>query len=399
MSLPVAVTAFSVVTAAGLGHDGMVEALTTHRGGLEPFEEPAGELRTCVGRVPATSDVRLPTALAAYDCRNNRLAELAITLDVFDARVADAVARFGAGRVGVVLGTSTSGIGAGEAAYARRDAAGRLPADFDFHHTHELSSLADYVRRRLALAGPAYTVSAACASSAKTFVDGAQLIAANVCDAVVVGGVDSLCDTSLRGFQALQLLSPEPCRPNDAARRGICIGEAGALALLERSGPENEDAPRLIGYGESTDAHHLASPHPEGVGAQLAMEEALERAAIRADAIDYVNMHGTGSHVNDWVEDGAVFRVLGARASCSSTKGWTGHTLGAAGAVEAAIALLAIGHGMVPGNLNLQTADPAFSCRFQRETEARPIRTVLSNSFGFGGNNCCLIFGRAGDVA
>lgn len=391
------ITAYSCATATGLGVDAMRRALIDHQGGLEPYAESAGGLNTFVGRVAASDAVTLPEHLRRFDCRNNRLAELALGLDGFDARVAAVAAKYGATRIGVVLGTSTSGIGEAERAYVNRDAAGNLPDDFHFHETHELSSLADYVRARLALQGPAYVISTACASSAKTFVDGAQLIEAGLCDAVVIGGVDSLCDTSLRGFQSLQLLSTRPCRPNDASRDGISIGEAGCFALMERTDDANACAPRFVGYGESSDAYHMSAPHPEGLGAVLAMQGALRSAGLHPHEIDYINMHGTGSEANDAVEAAAIARVFGDRIPCSSTKGWTGHVLGAAGIAEALISLLCLNHGLLPGNLNLQQVDPAFTCALQHQTEARQLNTVMSNSFGFGGNNCCLIFDRRGE--
>lgn len=398
MNTPLPITAFTCATAVGLGVDVLRQALFDHRGGLTPYMESAGGLNTFVGQVAESDAVTLPGHLQRFDCRNNRLAELALGLDGFDESVAAVVAKYGAERIGVVLGTSTSGIGEAERAYANRDDAGDLPDTFHFRETHELSSLASYVRARLSLLGPAYIISTACASSAKTFVDGAQLIATGLCDAVVVGGVDSLCDTSLRGFQSLQLLSPAPCRPNDAAREGICIGEAGCFALLQREDDADTGAPRFIGFGESADAHHMSSPHPEGLGAVMAMQEALRIAGLQPHDIDYINMHGTGSQVNDAVEAAAIARVFGEHVSCSSTKGWTGHALGAAGIAEAVISLLCLNHGFVPGNLNLQYADPTFTCALQHRTETRQLNAVMSNSFGFGGNNCCLIFAR-GDAA
>ncbi len=391
---PLPITAFSCATAAGLGMDAMHHALIDHQGGLEPYAEAAGELNTFVGRVAASDAVMLPEHLRRFDCRNNRLAELALGLDGFDACVASVAEKYGATRVGVVLGTSTSGIGEAERAYMSRDVAGGLPDDFHFCETHELSSLADYVRARLSLQGPAYVISTACASSAKTFVDGAQLIESDLCDAVVIGGVDSLCDISLRGFQSLQLLSSTPCRPNDISRDGISIGEAGCFALMERVDGTNTDAPRFVGYGESSDAYHMSGPHPEGKGAVLAMQGALRCAGLDPHEIDYINMHGTGSKANDAVEAAAISFVFGENVPCSSTKGWTGHVLGAAGIAEALISLISLNHGLLPGNLSLQEADPTFTCALQHLTEARQLNAVLSNSFGFGGNNCCLIFAR-----
>lgn len=391
---PVPITAHTCTSAVGLGTAALHRALVEHRGGLRPHAETEGALKTFVGRIDAVDGVRLPPDLAAFDCRNNRLAELALAQDGFLNHVAAAIARHGRRRIGLVLGTSTSGIASGEQAFRHRDAEGRLPSNFDFGRTQELVSLADFVRARLGVEGPAYVISTACASSTKAFVDGARLIAAGLCDAVVVGGVDTLCDTSLRGFQALQLLAPEPCTPNDADRKGISIGEAGAFALLERPRSETARMPHLVGSGESSDAHHMSTPHPEGVGARLAMEAALRTAGLTPADIDYVNMHGTGSLVNDRVEDLAISRSLGTQVPCSSTKGWTGHTLGAAGGVEAVIALLCLTQGFVAGHLRLDCPDPTFTCALQERTQERAVSHVLTNNFGFGGNNCCLVFSR-----
>jgi 3-oxoacyl-[acyl-carrier-protein] synthase I len=293
----------------------------------------------------------------------------------------------------VVLGTSTSGILSSEHAYRQRDpVTGALPAGFDYDHTHDLFSLARFVREALGLRGPASVISTACSSAAKAFGEAALLIDAGVCDAAVVGGADSLCGMTLYGFNALELLASGPCRPFAADRDGISIGEAAAFALLE---PPGAGPVSLLGFGASADAHHMSSPHPEGLGAVLAMREALESAGLAAADIDYVNFHGTGTRANDATEDRAVLEVLGPEVPCSSTKGWSGHTLGTAGALEAVIGALCIQHGFMPGCLNLGTADPACGCTILTETVLRPVRRVLSNSFGFGGSNCSLVLGAS----
>jgi 3-oxoacyl-[acyl-carrier-protein] synthase-1 len=251
------------------------------------------------------------------------------------------------------------------------------------------------VRARLGLQGPAATVSNACASSAKVFAQAERLIDADVCDAAVVGGVDSLCLTTLYGFRSLELLSAEPCRPCDERRDGISIGEAGGFALLEKA-PSAQGDVALLGYGESSDGYHMSSPHPEGAGALLAMSDALARGGVQPGEVDYVNLHGTGTPANDRAEDAALHKLFGGATPASSTKGWTGHTLGAAGIVEAAISVLCLERGFLPGTLNTGRPDPALRSRIVLESEDRPLAHVLSNSFGFGGNNCSLLFGRAG---
>ena len=384
---PLALTATAVVSAIGRGTAETAHALWTDRSGLRPNDfDGAG----WIGRVPELEAHRLPAALAAFDCRNNRLADLALQTDGFVAAVAAATRRYGADRIAVVLGTSTSGVQASEDAFADRDAGGALPAWFDYDGTHDMFSAARYVRAALGLRGPALVVSTACASSAKTFIDAGHLIAAGLCDAAVVGGVDTLCRLTLRGFAALELVSPVPCRPCDAGRSGISIGEAAGFALLERG-----DGPlHLLGAAATSDGYHMSSPHPAGAGAAGAMQGALASAGLTPDAVDYVNLHGTGTKANDAMEDAAVTAVFGPGMACSSTKGWTGHTLGACGIVGAVIAGLAMEAGALPRCLGLAAVDPAFRAAVLAETAHRPVRRVAVNSFGFGGINCTLLLGR-----
>jgi len=207
----------------------------------------------------------------------------------------------------------------------------------------------------------------------------------------VVGGVDSLCLTTLYGFNALELLSPEICRPWDAHRNGLSLGEGASFALLQRDAPEPMGW--LLGCGESSDGHHMSAPHPEGAGAALAMRGALAQAGLDAGAIDYVNLHGTATPNNDAAEDLAVCAVFGREVPVSSTKGATGHTLGAAGAIESAVTLLALQEGLVPAGLNLRAPDPALHANYQPQPLRRPLRAAANNSFGFGGSNACLVFG------
>lgn len=375
----------------------MHEALANRRGGLGPCDfEP--RLQTVVGEVAGLADVALPAALAHFDCRNNRLAQLALEADGFADAVATARERYGAARIGVMLGTSTSGIHQTELAYQRRDPeTGALPADFQFEFTHDLLASTRFVREALQLRGPQAMVSTACSSSAKVFASAWRLMTTGVCDAVVVGGVDSLCLNTLYGFSSLELVSDEATTPCAADRKGINIGEAAGFALLEW--PERAvDAGSgivLLGYGESSDAYHMSTPRPDGEGAALAMARALERASLKGSDIDYINMHGTASQVNDAMEDKAISRVCGTDTAASSTKGWTGHTLGAAGITEAAIAFAAITHQFRPGTLNTKAVDPSFTSRILLDNETGTVRRVLSNSFGFGGSNCALVFGVA----
>ena len=388
---PLFITASTIVSAIGRGGAATLEALRARRSGLRPCDF-AGVTGGHIGRVEGLEAHVLPAELVRFDCRNNRLADLALRTDGFADRVREARERHGPTRIAVVVGTSTSGILATEEAYRARDPrTGALPEAFDYQHTHDLFSLARFVRDALGLRGPTMTVSTACASSARSFVDAHHLIEAGVCDAAIVGGADSLCRMTLHGFAALDLNSPTPCRPCDAQRAGISIGEAAGFALLEREG----DGPALLGYGATSDGYHMSAPHPEAAGAIGAMAQALDRAGLGSRDIDYVNLHGTGTRANDAMEDLAVAEVFGTDTPCSSVKAWTGHALGAAGIVEAGIAALCIRDGFMPGCLNVSDVDPAFRARVLVGNADHPVRRVISNSFGFGGANCSLILGAA----
>ena len=393
---PVRLSRYTMTSCLGSGLDATLAALRARSSGLAPCSFETVRLNTHIGEVAGVDDVRLAAELRDYDCRNNRLAELALRQDGFDAAVRAAIARHGRSRIGVFLGTSTSGILQTELAYRRRDpASGALPPDFKYATTHNSYSLASFVRRRFALSGPATVISTACSSGAKVFAAAARLMAAGVIDAAIVGGVDSLCLTTLYGFNSLELLSPQPCRPFDAQRNGISIGEAAGFILLEASG-HDDGVVLLLGAGESSDAHHMSSPHPDGLGARMAMEAALASASLRPDDVDYINLHGTATQTNDAAEDKAVFGLFGERVPVSSTKGATGHTLGAAGAIESVICALALTRGFMPGGgVNMRTPDPRLNSRYLIDNEDQALRRVLSNSFGFGGTNCALLFGVA----
>jgi 3-oxoacyl-[acyl-carrier-protein] synthase I len=397
---PLYLSHFTATTCLGRGLAANLAALREERGGLAPCRFETVHVDTCVGEVEGVDAENLPPALAAFDCRNNRLAALGLAQDGFVASVAAARERYGAHRIGVFIGTSTSGILQAELAYRRRDAVtGALPGDFVYAKTQNTFSVADFAQRTLQLTGPATAVSSACSSSAKVFGSAARMIEAGLIDAAVVGGVDSLCLTTLYGFSSLQLTSPRPCRPFDRDRDGLSIGEAAAFFLVERlpAAPE-PDAILLLGVGESSDAYHMSSPHPDGMGARMAMAQALAGAGLAPAAIDYINLHGTGTRSNDQVEGRAVLALFGDATRCSSTKGAVGHTLGAAGGVEAVISALALRHGFMPAGANLRELDPALPLAYLMHNEAQAPSRVLSNSFGFGGTNCSLVLGRADTV-
>lgn len=393
---PLPITHATLTTALGAGQPAHLEALQAQRSGLQPCSFEDVDLAGWIGRVEGIDDPSLPPELHAWESRNNRLAWLALQQDGFIEAVNAARARWGAHRVAVLLGTSTSGILESEHAYRRRDAGGALPPDFSYAHTHSTAALAQFVAQALGVTGPSWIVSTACSSGAKVFGDAARMIEAGWIDAAVVGGVDSLCLTTLYGFHSLQLFSPDVCRPWDAGRNGISLGEGAAFALLQRE-PVAGHAPAgmLLGFGESSDGYHMSSPHPEGTLAAAAMRQALAQAGLEPGEIDYINLHGTGTPSNDASEDCAVQAVFGRNVPCSSTKGATGHTLGAAGGVEAVIGLLALRHGLMPGGLNVRERDPALGIHYLQANRNAPVRHVLSNSFGFGGSNASLVLGAA----
>ncbi len=389
----------TATTCLGTGLNAQLSALRDGRTGLAPCDFDIVDLDTWIGAVAGVDKVRLPESLADFECRNNRLAELALRQDEFSEAVGQAIARHGPERIGLFLGTSTSGILQTEQAYRRLDDSGALPADFHYAQTDNTYSLAGYVRQRFGLQGPACVVSSACSSSAKVFGTAQRMIAAGLIDCALVGGVDSLCLTTLYGFNSLELLSSEPCRPFDVARHGLSLGEAAAFVLLERAPaqPAADDV-MLLGVGESSDAYHMSSPHPDGLGARIAMQQALAQAGLAPSDIGYINLHGTATFSNDAAEANAVSTLFGAAVPCSSTKGATGHTLGAAGGVEAVITMLALRHGLLPGSPGTSNLDPAIwdaaPLNYVMSVRKTSFRIGLSNSFGFGGTNCSLVLAR-----
>lgn len=413
---PLRISAYTATTALGHGRQAQLDALRARRSGLRrndfgPARSDGSLLPTWIGRVDGIESVELPASLAGYDCRNNRLAWLALQQDGLLEQARALGERYGPARVAVVIGTSTSSIGATEEAYTRldtTDGSARFPEDLRRPIVHTPHSPGRFVQAATGLAGPCVTVATACSSSAKVFAQAARLIASGQADAALVGGVDTLCGSVLYGFNSLGLVSELPCRPFDARRNGLSLGEAGGFAILEPLATRTSDpgvrgegaALQLRGYGESSDAHHMSAPHPEGLGAQLAMRDALARAGIDAGEVGYLNLHGTATPANDAVEARAIAALFPVARDAdalhaSSTKGWTGHTLGAAGIVESVFALLALEHGVLPGILNAEVADEANGPQIRFDNAQRELRYAMNNSFGFGGNNCSLVFGRA----
>jgi 3-oxoacyl-[acyl-carrier-protein] synthase I len=386
-----AITAYQCVSAAGDDVEALYAALMANQTCLKPlglFDIP---FETLVGEV-CTALPALQAHLKAYQCRNAQLALKALNQGGFRADVERAIAQHGATRVGVILGTSTSGIYETENAYFDLQRDGSMPADFSFLTTHTAQATAEFLQQELALQGPCFAISTACSSSAKALGAAQRLIAADICDAVLVAGVDSLCRLTLRGFYSLQLISPEACRPMDADRKGINIGEAAALLLLERPNPDNAGSPRLLAVGESSDAHHMSAPHPQGIGAAAAMSQSLRLAGKQLEEVDYINLHATASQLNDLSEAKAVAGLFDNPPPCSGVKGLLGHTLGAAGAVETIVSLLALEKGFLPTTCGLQQVDA--QCQIPvittRDAAIKP-KLVLSNAFGFGGNNASVL--------
>lgn len=339
----------------------------------------------------------VPCALAQQRSRNNQLL-LAAEVQI-DNDIQRAIERYGRDRIGVILGTSTSGIdeaSRGIAAYLRDD---RFPGDYDYQQ-QELSAPANFLSALLDLSGPSYVISTACTSSARALLSARRLLDMGLCDAVLCGGVDSLCTLTLNGFMSLEAVSAQRCNPFSVNRNGINIGEAAVLFLMTRE-PGDEHAIALLGAGASSDAHHISAPEPTGRGARQAMQQALDNAHLLAADIDYLNLHGTATLHNDAMESLAVQGLFPGGVPCSSTKPMSGHTLGAAGALEAAFCWLALssentGHTLPPhvwdGHADTNLPALNWTRLGTRLREERP-RRMMSNSFAFGGNNVSLIIG------
>ena len=391
---PLTITSFTLTNALGRGVAATLDALYQGKSGLSnDLLTDNTSLNTWVGQVMGLDKVLLPKAQENYTCRNNNLAYLALLQDGFEDKVRFAIDKYGADRIGLFIGTSTSGVRETEEYFAARSKS-KAPHELglDYFSTQNTFSAGKFIREYLGLKGPAQVISTACSSSAKVFTAASRHIESGFCDAAIVGGVDTLCEMTLFGFNSLQLVSSRPCKPFDRRRDGISIGEAAGFALLEKS--PGGGHPCLLGYGESSDAYHISSPHPEGLGAAKAMQAALKRASLDAKEIDYLNLHGTATPANDISEANAVYHVLGDTTPCSSSKGWTGHTLGAAGIIEAVICLIALANEFTPGTLNLELPDERLKVHCLLQNQERPLQYVMSNSFGFGGSNCSLIFSK-----
>ena len=384
--MPCPITAYALCNASGGDVRAVIDALAHGTSGLR--EDRFADVPTFVGSCGELDP--LPASLHDHDTRQARL--VARALDPIAAAVAGACTRWGASRVAIVIGSSTGGIAATEHAWAHRNADGTLPASFDLQRHHALQASVEVARAMTGVRGPGLAISTACSSSAKAFASAQRMIEADVVDAVLVGGVDSLCELTVRGFAALELTSTRACRPFAEDRDGISIGEGGAFALVERRG---DAAVRLVAVGESCDAYHMSAPHPEGEGAIAAIRQAIARANLEPARIGFVNAHATGTKLNDAAEARALATVLGKHVPVVATKGYTGHLLGAAGATEVLLCAIALEHGFLPASLGATPLDPTLGIRVVAERTPTDADYALSTSFAFGGSNAAVIIGVA----
>ena len=385
---PVPITAWSAVNALGRSTAEVLAALDAGRSGLGPSPLPT-TMETVVGAVPGELpplDSFLDEAHRGYDCRLARIGMMAFA-EVREP-LERAVRRWGAERVAIVLGTSTGGLEQTEQAFFRWLGEGSIPSGYDYERQHNFAAFGELCAALAGVRGPSYVVSTACSSSGKVLASAERLMRAGVADAVLVGGIDSLTRMTLQGFHSLGILSSRSCRPFSAERDGINIGEGAALLLMEREG----DAPAaVLGVGESSDAYRMSSPEPTGRGARESMERALAQAGL--SSVDHINAHGTATKLNDSAEALAIEALFGDRVPVSSTKGYTGHLLGAAGATEVVFAIHAVMSGRMPATLGCDPLDPSMTLKVVREPITAPVGTVLSNSFAFGGSNVSVLIG------
>lgn len=398
------IKSFGIINALGNGQQQVLDSLRAGQAvGMKAFQTDLLEKQYHCGMVEASLP-KVPTKFAQFACRNNQLAMAAIQQIAAD--IEGVKQHYGKSRIGVVMGTSTSGIKEAEVALKAKSQSGAMPSDFSYK-MQEIGALAEFVSGWLDVTGPSYAISTACSSSGKVFSAAARLLNSNICDAVVVGGADSLCDLTLGGFDSLEAISEQPTNPFSVNRCGINIGEAAAMFLLTKISSDNttdkslgeQPSLQLLGVGESSDAHHMSAPEPNGLGAIACMQAALDDAALKPTQIDYLNLHGTGTKLNDSMEAKAVHNVFGEQLKCSSTKPMTGHTLGAAGATEVALCCLILKHAsnkIAPLHLFDGQLDPELSkiSLIDSNHFEQPITTAMSNSFAFGGNNVSVIVGN-----
>jgi 3-oxoacyl-[acyl-carrier-protein] synthase I len=398
---PLYLPALGIACSLGRGKQAVVDSLFAGQGGFIKGQETllSGKV-VPVARVPFRLD-DLPDEFKDLSSRNNALLRLALD-EVSDA-VQAAKEKYGTHRIGVILGTSTSGMLEGEQGFIHKKTKGTWPDHYHYSQ-QEVASPSSFVLRYFGLTGPAYTISTACSSGSKAMISAARLIQAGICDVVICGGVDSLCQLTINGFDALELLSKKICNPFSKNRDGITIGEGAAVFIMSAEYNNSEAAIEFLGGGESTDAYHISSPDPNGEGAESAIREALKIASLEPTDIVYINLHGTATRLNDAMESYCISRIFGSSTPCSSTKALTGHTLGAAGAIEAAflwLSLLQERDGTIPLPTHIwdQVKDEELApiqlvARGDRAQPKNDQFAVMSNSFAFGGNNVSLILSK-----
>lgn len=385
MAREVFINAFSVSCALGAGKAAVGDGLAS------PHPQVLAQTRTLIdGRITTVGELGPLPQIPAADTRTNRL--VAALAEEIKPELETALSRYGPQRIAFILGASTSGIDEATRDLKVKIETGAFDDDFRFARM-ELGDPAAFGSRHIGIQGPSYVVSTACTSGAKAMAAGARLIEAGLVDAAVSGGADTLCDLTLNGFAALESIAPGLCNPMSLNRCGINIGEGGALFVMSRQpGPW-----RLEGFGESSDAHHASAPDPSAAGAEIAVRKALASSGASAAAVDFTHLHGTATRLNDQMEAVLVERVFGLDMPCASTKPLTGHTLGAAGALQAALSLLAMERGVFPPHVFDGERDPELAqirLAAPGERPAKPIDRLLSLSFAFGGNNIALMLGR-----
>ena len=380
---------FSAFTSLGATLEEHTEALRAGRSGLKVGSELLENVDCAIGEIRYPLS-KLPPTFGYHDSRCHQL--LSSCLSVLKPRLESLKAVVPPEKIGIVVATSASGNYDLERAH-------RLAGcyEYNYHGNQSFGSLPSMVRKIIGVNGPAFAVCTACSSGGNAMISARNLIRSGVCELCLVGSVDSLCQTTYKGFRSLRAMDSQPCRPFDVAREGLSLGEGSSVLLLGSSalGQKFGDELFFVGFGASSDAHHMTAPDPEGRGAGAAMENALFDAGLKPDQIGYLNLHGTGTPLNDSSEAKAVERLLGREVPCSSTKGYTGHLLGAAAGVESVISLLSLRDGVLPRNLNLVEKDPEIAIRILKTDEKVAEGTfIMSNSFAFGGNNTSMIFGR-----
>jgi 3-oxoacyl-[acyl-carrier-protein] synthase-1 len=386
--MPLPITGFNLCNSLGANRAEVRDALFEGRHGLTPntldlpFETVVGALDVALPELPAE--------VQPWSTRSARVA--ALLLGDLERPLRSMRERWRPERIGILMGTSTAGADVTEAAYGEFVQKGSLPEGYDLWRHHTYGATLEVVRHLTGAQGPAWMHSTACTSSAKPLASARRLIRAGILDAAIVGGIDTLCAMTLSGFHCLGALSGTACRPFGAGRTGINIGEGGAILLIERSG---DGEALLEAVGESSDAYHISAPHPQGLGATLAMRRALEEAGCSAGDVGHINAHGTGTPLNDSAESLAIAEVFGLEVPVVSPKSYTGHTLGAAGATEAAISLFSILEGWAPASLRVDPKDDKVAVNVICERTSGTYRRVLSNSFAFGGNNVSVLLGAA----